>query len=106
MRRFREICENFILLYENTAGKDNLSYESCSLCYEKPAQAIDKAWAGPAEGMCDDGSKGGSCFAPQMSLTAWVSTCTLWAHHCAAWWLVIWLEGKLKVPARPLVRKL
>lgn len=94
--------ENSILLYANAAGKETLSLmKAVYLCYEKACPSHREAWAGSAEGMCDDGSKGGSCSAPQMSLTAWVGTHTLWAHLC-----VVWLGGELKVPAKPLVRKL
>ena len=63
---------------------------------EEPAQAADEVgvrWGGGWGRSRNRGSKAGSCSAPKMSLSTWVSTHMLWAHLCAAR-LAGYLAGK------------
>lgn len=87
-------------------GRPSLFYESCSLCLRKSLpkpQRTRGRWLGKHVQQWFKGRLG-FC-SPNVSQLGLVLT------HCGhvsvlLGWLVIWLRGKLVVPARPLVRKL
>lgn len=85
-------------------GRRQSSDESCALLQKRLPKPQMRCRLG-LDWMPHGASEGSSPSAPQVRLTAG-SVLMLCTHPCAAWLLAIWLGGKSKVPARPLVRKL
>ena len=93
VRRLRETCAAFILLYENAAAKE-------TTFLVKAVVSAGKSLPKPQRRPCNRDVEGGSCSARRVSLTAWDGSHTLWPHLRAAWPAGSLAGGKFKGASR------